>query len=364
MRAAAFVFIFFGLCCCKAQEADRRVDETFIPADNDHIRITGRIARHADSVSIYWQGTSILFHIAGTGASVVMNDEKGENYFNVVVDGTPLKYFRLKKGKHTYDIATGLSRGKHTLELIKRTEWDKGKTFFYGVSLRAGAVIEELPPPRSRTIEFFGNSITSGYANEDYSGHDSPDSSLTNNYYSYAALTARHFDANFYCTSKSGIGIMLSWSPLTMPQLYNRLDPTDSTSRWNFADVTPQVVVINLFQNDSWLVKKPEHPSFKKAFGATAPDEQFIVQSYKSFVGTIRHVYPHATIICLLGPMDITKDGSPWPGYVTKAVRELNDPNILYHFFPYTSRAGHPRVEEHKQVANELIRFIEANVSW
>jgi hypothetical protein len=364
MRAIAFITLFFCFGSCKAQETDHRAHEKFFAANNDFIRITGRVEQHKDSVSIYWQGTSILFNMDGTGARVVMNDERGENYFNVVIDGVSLKYFKLKKGKHEYSIATDLPKGKHTLELIKRTEWDRGKTVFSGVNLTDDAGIVALPPARRRTIEFFGNSITSGYANEDYSGHDSPDSSLTNNYYSYAAITARHFDANFYCTSKSGIGIMLSWFPLTMPELYDRLNPSDSTSHWKFSTVEPQVVVINLFQNDSWLVKNPDHESFKKTFGTTAPTEKFIIRSYKDFVSSIRQVYPRSTIICLLGPMDITKDGSPWPGYVTKAVDELADPKILYHFFPYTSKTGHPRVEQHKQAADDLIRFIEANVKW
>lgn len=363
MRAAvAFITLSFCLSCCKAQ--DHHAHRTLVAADSELVRITGRVERHTDSVTVYWQGTSILFNIEGTGASVVMNDEKGENYFNVVIDGVSLKHFKLKKGRNEYPVATDLPKGKHTLELIKRTEWDRGKTVFYGIKPANEAAIAPPPAARRRTIEFFGNSITSGYANEDYSGHDSPDSSLTNNYYSYAAITARHFDANFYCTSKSGIGIMLSWFPLIMPQLYYRLNPADSTSHWKFSSVEPQVVVVNLFQNDSWLVKKPEHASFKKAFGSTLPTEKFIIQSYKDFVSSIRQVYPRATIICLLGPMDITKEGSPWPGYVTKAVGELNDPKILYHFFPYTSKNGHPRVEEHKQVADDLIRFIEANVKW
>jgi hypothetical protein len=39
-------------------------------------------------------------------------------------------------------------------------------------------------------MEFYGNSITAGYAIEDFSGNDQPDSTYTNNYLSYAAITA------------------------------------------------------------------------------------------------------------------------------------------------------------------------------
>ena len=68
--------------------------------------------------------------------------------------------------------------------------------------------------------------------------HDSPNGYYENNYDAYAAITARHFNAQYHCTSKSGIGIMVSWFPLIMPEMYNRLDPTDSTSKWDFSKYT------------------------------------------------------------------------------------------------------------------------------
>lgn len=363
MKLFSTLVIIISLTGCNAQQLSQNKSARVIPASSDLLRITGRVKSEHDSVSIYWQGTSILFRFRGSSASFIMTDERGENYFNLVVDGTFVRYFRLKQGRQTYAVVN-VSQGDHTVELHKRTEWDKGKSVFHGVMINDGASLLPLPAKSSRTIEFFGNSITSGYANENYSGGDSPDSSLTNNYNSYAAMTARYFNANYYCTSKSGIGIMLSWFPLTMPQLFNRLDPADSSSRWNFRSVTPQVVVINLLQNDSWLVKLKEHESFKAAFGTTPPTKEFIIRSYQNFVTTIRSTYPEATIVCLLGPMDITKDGSPWPGYVKSAVDGLNDKKILYHFFPFTAGAGHPRVEENAQAAKELIQFIEQHVKW
>jgi hypothetical protein len=57
---------------------------------------------------------------------------------------------------------------------------------------------------------------------------------------------------------------MLSWFPLIMPEMYDRADPTDSTSKWDFSKYTPDVVVINLFQNDSWLARRHDFPEFKR----------------------------------------------------------------------------------------------------
>jgi hypothetical protein len=124
------------------------------------------------------------------------------------------------------------------------------------------------------------------------------------------------------------------------------------------------VVVINLFQNDSWLTKIPAHPSFKQRFGTQAPDDKFLTDAYRSFVSEIRAVYPNAYIICTLGCMDATKEGSPWPGYVTAAVGTLKDPKILTHFFPYSKTSVHPKKKENAAMAESLIAFIDAHVAW
>src|SRR4030095_3437585 len=204
--------------------------------------------------------------------------------------------------------------------------------------------------PLKRKIEFFGNSVTCGYAIEDYV-NDSYVGYYENCYDAYAAITARHFHAQYHLTAKSGIGIMLSWFPLIMPEMYDRLDPTDSTSKWNFSKYTPDLVIINLFQNDSWIIEKPEHEQFKNRFGSARPSAEFIVRSYKNFVRSIRKKYPKAQIICMLGSMNITKKGSPWPGYVKKATAQLRDKKIFTYFAPYKDTPGHPKTTEQKILA-------------
>jgi lysophospholipase L1-like esterase len=269
-----------------------------------------------------------------------------------------------EKEKKSYILASGLAEGKHQVQLFKRTEWDKGKTLFYGFELPQGTKLLPPPAPKKRKIEFYGNSITCGYAIEDNTGQDRWYGYFQNNYLTYAAIAARHFDAEYYCNSKSGIGIVVSWFPFIMPDIYDRTDPTDSTSKWNFSKYTPDIVVINLLQNDSWLVNMPNHEMFKHYFGTKAPDEVTIIAAYKKFVASIRGKYPTASIICALGSMDATREGSVWPGYIQKAVDQLNDHKIYTHFFPYKKTGGHPNVAEQKVMADDLIGFIEKNIKW
>lgn len=336
----------------------------FIPYNNQSIYYEGRITKKPDAAEFSWPGTSATVLFKGTNISAILKDGDTANYYNVIVDDKDIHKIHTDTLKHSYVLASGLPEGKHKVQLFKRTEWDKGKTWFYGFETSQNTKILPAAIPKKRKIEFYGNSITCGYAMEDSSGNDSWHGYFENNYLSYAAITARYFDAQYFCISKSGIGIMVSWFPLIMPEMYDRLDATDSTSKWDFTKYTPDLVVINLFQNDSWIVKMPEHEQFKYRFGTKAPEENFIIASYRHFVETIRNKYPDASIICVLGSMDATKEGSPWPGYIRTAVEQLHDLKIYIHFFKYKNTDGHPKVAEQKAMANSLIEFIENNIKW
>jgi hypothetical protein len=357
----SLIWIAFVLGGCVVQEKTSFSVKHYDPSDSK-IRITGRVAS-ADSVTIYWPATSVKVKFKGSSLKAYLRDEKGANFFNVVIDGDSVHHIDLDSAKRYYTLAENLSEGEHTVELIKRSEWDKGKTWFFGMQVTGGE-LQELPPANKRIIEFFGNSITVGYAIDDTTGGDSPEGLFTNSYYTYAAITARHFNADYYCTGKSGIGIMVSWFDLTMPQLYDRLDPNDSITKWDFRRATPQLVVINLMQNDRWLINMPEHASFKRKFGAIPPTGSQIVGAYKRFVSSVRSKYPEAQIICALGSMDATVQGSPFPGYVEQAVDQLADKKIYTVFFPYIDKGGHPRRDDNEAMAKQLIDFIETNIRW
>jgi hypothetical protein len=362
LRYSVVIYLILVLYSCSSSEKTLYAVNTF-NASSDSIRFVGRVKKSDDSVAVYWSGTNILMRFKGKSLKAILRDEHGKNYFNVVIDGDSLHYFKLDSVKRSYTLAENLSDEEHTIELIKRTEWDRGTSWFYGAEVENGTLLS-LPEKKQRVIEFFGNSITAGYAIEDNTGGDSPDSMFTNNYRTYGAITARHFNADAYFIVKSGIGILVSWFPLIMPEMYNRLDPKDSTSTWDFNQVKPQVVVINVLQNDVWLTALPDHPSFKMRFGKEAPTPKRIVQAYRDFISKIRSVYPDAYIICALGSMDAMKEGSPWPGYVTEAVAQINDDKILTHFFPYMNKGGHPRKEDNRVMAESLIKFIDDNVKW
>lgn len=340
-------------------------NKIFITCSNSEIEYWGRIdSSQNKGVNLYWSGTSIKVNFEGETIKALLKDTKGDNYYNVILDKEREYIIRPDTTKKYYKLASNLSKGKHSLEIFKRTEWDRGTTTFYGFEIEKNAKILPKNTPKKRKIEFYGNSITAGYAVEDRSGKDQPDSTYTNHYKSYANITAKHFNAEFQSICKSGIGVTISWFPLTMPQLFDRLVPEDPKSKWDFSLYQPNIVVVNLFQNDSWLVNMPEKEEFKVTFGNTPPSENYLITAYQNFIRKLRDKYPTTKIICMLGNMDATKKESLWPSYINKAVIALNDKNIYTHFVPYKETPNHPTIEEQKKIADSLIDFIDKNIIW
>lgn len=355
LKLALFFTVIISLNC-QAQ--------TVITATNPHLHYMGRTWTENGAVALSWSGNSVDINFTGSSISATLRDESGVNTYDVVLDDKVVQILHPDQTKNDYQLASGLSAGKHHIELFKRTEWAMGKTWFYGFTLNKDAKVLAASPVHKRKIEFYGNSITCGYAVLDTEGKDRGSAPFEDGYNSYAAITARHYNAEFSSISKSGIGITVSWFPLIAPQMYDRIDATDSIRKWNFSKYTPDVVVINLFQNDSWIVTMPNNEQFKARFGTTPPTPEFIINAYAGFVKGIRAKYPKAHIICILGSMDATKPGSPWPGYIEKAVATLNDKNIYTHFIPYKNTPGHPSKKEQQDMADDLIGFMDKTVKW
>jgi hypothetical protein len=337
---------------------------TPVGADNDKLQYTGRIdfAQPAAPV-ISWPGTAIAGNFTGTSLAVRLDDQHGKNYFNVFIDGDLTYPFVLEaaKGDKTYLVAQGLAPGRHSFLLTKRTEGEEGATVFHGLELADGGALLAPSPRPAHRIEFFGDSITSGMGNE---GADNGRDDLgkdKNSFMSYAAITARALGAEAHITSQSGIGVMISWFPFTMPDFYDQLSAVgDNDSRWDVSRWTPEVVVINLMQNDSWLIGRDHRLQ-------PEPDDAARIAAYQRFVARIRQLYPKAYIVCALGSMDATKAGSAWPGYVTAAVERLRkggDTRIDTVFFPFSGYGQHPRVKQHQANAAQLTAFIRQKMGW
>jgi hypothetical protein len=353
------VLIFLSvLTGCKQKKS------LIIDYSNSKIEYSGRI----DTVSlqaaqISWSGSSIKLNFEGESIHAMFDDEKGENYYNIIIDNNLSSVLKLDTVKRFYELASNLEKGKHSVEIFKRTEWGNGLSNFYGFKINNGKVLPKSNI-KKRKMEFYGNSVSAGYAVDDLSGRDLHDSIYTNNYKSYAALTARHYDAKYHCICKSGIGVTVSWDSLIMPEIYDKLIPTNSSSFWDFSNYSPDIVVVNLFQNDSWLVKLPNHEEYIKRFNKTPPTDYQLITAYQNFILNLRKQYPKTNIICTLGSMDAAKQDSKWIKYIKTAVNNLKDDKIYTHIMPYIESNTHPSEEDNQVMSKDLINFIDNHIDW
>lgn len=99
------------------------------PGD-EHIQYEGRIAFKDDAAELTWPATTVTIRFEGTGISGVFKDQDTSNYYNVIIDHDSIYKIHFDTEKRTYALAANLPQGKHSLQLFKRTEWDKGKPGF------------------------------------------------------------------------------------------------------------------------------------------------------------------------------------------------------------------------------------------
>ncbi len=361
IKTLIFLFAICQTLLSSCQTADVPEPEvakkSFVLPNNPNFIYHGRVDfTNSSEPRFFWAGSGFSVWFEGTSAEVILDDFDGTNYYNAIIDNNDSERVIIDcmKGETSYLIAKGLESGVHKLQLLRRTDSTTPHTKFKGIEIDGDKqIVAPLKLQPSLKIEFYGNSITSGHGILDETRQNNDDRSTWDNYHTYAAKTARSINADYRCISMSGIGIMVSWYPLIMPELYDRIDPNNKSKKWDFSQWQADIVVVNLFQNDSWLINNmPQIPNTEER-----------INSYRDFIQTIRQKYPCAMIVCTLGNMDACKDGSPWTEYISSAVEkfktEANDSNIFYVPMKYKNTDGHPTVSEHQQMADVLIPFIK-----
>jgi hypothetical protein len=143
----------------------------------------------------------------------------------------------------------------------------------------------------------------------------------------------------------SGIGLTLGFQPNTMAEIWDRELPDPASAYYDKKGREPQVIFVNIGQND-WA--KGVRDDFAPA--------------YEKFLKDLRMRHPGAWIVGLLGAMDVGHDErSPYPRYMTEAVRKQNDPKMLTYIFQ-TRTWQHPRALDNLAMAQELVSFVRNRI--
>jgi hypothetical protein len=308
-----------------------------------------------------WSNSTIKANFNGTGISVNLKSV-GDNWFNVIVDGDVKEPINVNSTTASpITLTSGLQQGKHSIELVKRTEASQGEVQFLGFTVTDGKLLD-APKPSSKRILFIGDSITAGYGNEGASQYQSFTPKNENAYLSYGALTARNLRADVMNISCSGKGVMLNCDKSTtdiLPEICDRVLPFDKTSLWDEDKWLPYIIVINLGTNDF--------------SGGGILDKAAFTTAYKAFVDSIRYQYPEADVYCGIGPLLSGQQLECQRDYVSTVVntrKSSGDKKIHFIEFPVQDYANgygedwHPSLKTHALMANQLTARIKADLGW
>ena len=323
-----------------------------VPASDARYRYEGRFD-DSDPVGpvIIWQGSRIHLDFEGASLELQFTDAKGQSYFDAEIDGR-LNLVEVRDGGQVKGTTfSGLGSGRHHLTLFKRSEAAAGSVRFTGVGLSDGA--RAFTPKAAQyklAMQFIGDSITAGACNEDGEEDQWEDRRTHNNARSYAAFTAAAFDANYRNIAVSGMGVSIGWTNVIAQEIWDSVYPETDSKRANLGDYTPDVVFVNLGENDD---------SFTQAKNLPFPSAGY-TDGYVALVKSIRRAYPSARIVILRGGMfggaKSERLRGPWQLAVERLEQE--DPHVSHFVFQHWSSL-HPRVADHRAMADELIAWLK-----
>ena len=313
-----------------------------------------------------WPGSGLRFRTNATEILLELDDKKGLNFYNIFIDQNYSKpqIVDLEEGLQVIKIdlpaKTEDDNESVLVELFRRTEGQEGETLIKALLTNRSAQLYKAPPLPERRIEIYGDSITTGLGNAAPPNDPDDQKKDVNNFMAYGSIAARALDAQIMNTSQSGIGIMTSWFDYTMPDIYDQSNADyNNDSTWDFSQYPADLVVINLLQNDSWLIEKNLDP---------VPDRKDIIDAYADFVSLLLPNYPGAKFLLILGSMDAVAPGSRWPNILNDVEDKLtkNHPERIFDtlIFPYTGYQKHPRIPQHQKNAELFVAKARKMMGW
>lgn len=337
---------------------------------NDETKVT---TKREDVLCFNWPASGFEVTFIGTGLEIELCSKPGratnENehvFMYVIIDGKDdpdeCEIIELDGSIKWYTVCEGLEYGTHTAKLIRKNANDVNGGSLTGVASYKvqGENAYMTNPPRlsERKIEAFGDSITCG--DELFKHTDG--STTSDGWRTYAAYTARAFDAELNVIAISGNGLiccLFGTKLYEIPDRFQKIDEYNGGNKqWDHSKYQAGVVLINLGTNDCAGV--PNNFSY----------EQF-EQRYVDFVKEIKTAYPDCIVIAMLGMMDGRQ--KVWPS-IENAAKRINQEYgecmyTLWLEIPGISdspveNGAHPSIAAQELAGEKVIELIEAHTDW
>jgi hypothetical protein len=313
------------------------------------------LARSVGGETTYtYQWPGVYFEARFSGDSVDVKVDDDQNNLYLYIDGVH-KLTLTKPGRTTIALKD-LAPGEHVVRLEKSSETQSTTGKFEGFFVPSPD--RALPPPQyDRRIEFIGDSYTVGYGNQSRGQDCTADdvAATTDTSQSFAALTAKQFNAAYRIDAFSGRGVVRNYNGIvpgeTLPALY-KYTLFDKSAAAPGDGWTPDVVVIGLGTNDfstplnigeKWAAREELRVDF--------------VNTYVAFIKSLHAKWPMAHIILMAS--------NKYEYEITDAVRAAAESartdgitdleTILFSGLDWQACQAHPSLKDDRFLAQLLI---------
>ncbi|XZG69028.1 glycosyl hydrolase family 18 protein [Chitinibacteraceae bacterium HSL-7] len=338
----------------------------------DAVQASGRVVLENGSVRYSWPGVYFDARFSGTAIGIKLDD--AGNHYDVVIDGEVARKVSAPGNATVW--VRGLPAGEHSVRLIKRNDAPTSIGRFLGFVVEGDGKLLAPPKPKTRQLEFIGDSFVAALANESTKRENCSEaeiSATTDAGRSFGALTAQHYGGDFQINGYSGLGLVRNYAGNLYPTNYrtyaDRALQSIEGSVWqNDGSWKPQVVFIGLGINDfntpvkageAWT-QETHRAEYKAAYG--------------EMIAKLRARYGKDALIVAAKMRVWREDGQQelFPSAIDEIVADAQaggDKRIVsFQYDPTLSLMGcgwHPTLADHAKVASQLVEVIDrAGVSW
>lgn len=291
---------------------------------------------------------------------------EGNGYLCIQVDGSQdfkkgFTELNFSSSKKDFSLVSGLTEGRHTVEVYRATEDFCCTLEVYSVKTD-GFFLQPKEKP-TRKIEVYGDSISAGRGNMRAIGDKETDhSNQENAMLTYSAFAARELDAqmNVFAISGSCVGNY----PCTgiganiIPKLYTKYSGTaNARKKWDFTKYVPDAVIVDLGTNDI-IGSEAQSGGFEEF-------SKLIKEEYIKFVQALKEKYPNAAIVLCSGTFNYSKmDLQKYDAVFAEVAASFEESQKVYHCRFEKSDNAHPTSEENQEYGKILAQKLRTVLGW
>lgn len=364
-----------------------------------HKRILGRNIKNAcekENLALFWGASGLEINVKSQSIYVNFSSDFNtfESWVSVFINDSFVSRFVIPKGKnHQICIAQGLNPNKENLITIYKDTQPMPDDEKHSLFIEEISICDEgefLPlKPKSLSIEFIGDSVTSG---EGLYGSFTEDDWITPWFsasQTYAAKSARKLNADFDVVSLCGWGINWGWDGNVNSSLPPHYENVCSVMKGEFQNSLganekfdfqngKDIVVIHLGYNDENAFSQPTWKDEKTGFEnkltldenkmPSVEIQQKIQKSIEEFLAKVRKFNKNAKIIWMYGMIL----GNILPKMIEKAVKSFCEQNNDKKIFTLACKSMeeleisnedkgsrfHPGNKTHNAAAENLVKLI------